>query len=177
MTWERMNFRKNGKPNLKAFALSSKSRREKRAISSTINRRNQGTGAPKQGLTGTPKAGASERLLCDPIGRTAALDPQIWEDERLPSRKKGDPARIRLVLQDHALYCSQSLQMPKERQTRPPSESPSLGGRLSSVPLPFGSLPLSNCFQGRRWGQTPSKRPALFLPPPGEWASQAALCC
>ena len=84
-------------------------------------------------LTGTPKSGASERLLCGPNRRIIALDPQIWEDERLPSRKKGDPARIRLVLQDHALYCSQSLQMPKERQTQPPSESPSLGGRLSSV--------------------------------------------
>lgn len=133
MAWERMNFRKNGKPNLKAFALSSKSRRERRAISSIINRKSQGTGTQRQGLTGTPKSGASERLLCGPNGRIIALDPQIWEDERLPSRKKGDPARIRLVLQDHALYCSQSLQMPKERQTQPPSESPSLGGRLSSV--------------------------------------------
>ena len=133
MAWERMNFRKNGKPNLKPFALSSNSRRERRAISSIINRKSRGTEAQRQGLTGTPKAGASERLLCGPNGRTIALDPQIWEDERLPSRKKGDPARIRLVLQDHALYCSQSLQLPKERQTQPPSESPSLGGRLSSV--------------------------------------------
>lgn len=98
MAWERMNFRKNGKPNLKAFALSSKSRRERRAISSIINRKSQGTGTQRQGLTGTPKSGASERLLCGPSGRIIALDPQIWEDERLPSRKKGDPARIRLVL-------------------------------------------------------------------------------
>lgn len=133
-----------------------------------------GTEAQRQGLTGTPKAGASERLLCGPSGRTIALDPQIWEDERLPSRKKR-PARIRLVLQDHALYCSQSLQRLR-REAQPPSESPSLRTTFFRPRFPLPAS-LSNCFQGRRWGQTPSEQPALFLPPCLEWAPQAALCC
>lgn len=172
-----MNFRKNGKPNLKAFALSSKSRRERRAISSTINRRSQGTGAPKHGLTGTPKAGASERLLCGPIGRIVALDPQIWEDERLPSRK-------REILPESALFSKttpSTVLSPFKclRRGKPGRQvsHPVWEDDFLPSPLPFGSLPLSNCFQGRRWGQTPSKRPALFLPPLREWASQAALCC
>lgn len=71
----------------------------------------------------------------------------------LPSSKEGDPAGICLVLQAHALHCSQSLQMPTERQTQQLSESPGLEGLFfrPCFPLaPFPSLVVSRAGAGGR---------------------------
>ena len=82
----------------------------------------------------------------------------------LPSWKEGELARICLFLQAHTLYCPQSPQMPRERQTQQPCESPSLGGLFfrPCFPLaPFPSLIVSRAGAGGRH----HPKAALFLLP------------